>query len=292
MAQKAQINPIEGGVEFVFTNNNFYLQNGTITYPLNSLSMTLDKSDMVTFKNCANDIVLSIKLQDLGKTKAEMEELYAQSFVGSTGGGGITPEEVEEMIDDAVDPLVEAIDEKEEVIARALTDLHENKLDASAYTPSPSITVDQTLDSGSTNPVANSAITTALTGKEDKLSSVIYTLEVLNRYSAGHNGLYSRYKTPQYDYTVTSFFEFGNINGVSVLRPTGNASFGWNGDFSLVETSAITSAMTASSTDAQVPSAKAVYDQLGGLKLVKLTQNEYDALVDKDADTLYVIVNN
>lgn len=290
MAQKAQINPIEGGVEFVFTNNNFYLQNGTITYPLNSLSMTLDKSDMVTFKNCANDIVLSIKLQDLGKTKAEMEELYAQAFVG--GSGGITPEEVEEMIDDAVDPLVEAIDEKEEVIARALTDLHENKLDASAYTPSPSITVDQTLNSGSTNPVANSAITTALTGKEDKLSSVIYTLEAKNQYSAGHNGLYSTYKTPQYDYTVTSFFEFGGINGVSVLRPTGNASTGWHGDFSLVETSAVTTSMTSSSTDSQVPSAKCVFDQLGGLKLVKLTQSEYDALVDKDSDTLYVIVNN
>lgn len=58
-----------------------------------------------------------------------------------------------------------------------------------------------------------------------------------------------------------------------------------------VDTSAITTTITSSSTDAQVPSAKAVYDQLGGLKLVKLTQSEYDSLSTKDNSTLYVIVN-
>ena len=58
-----------------------------------------------------------------------------------------------------------------------------------------------------------------------------------------------------------------------------------------VDTSAITTSISSSSTDAQVPSAKAVYDQLGGLKLVKLTQSEYDALATKDNSTLYVIVN-
>ena len=58
-----------------------------------------------------------------------------------------------------------------------------------------------------------------------------------------------------------------------------------------VDTSAITTTISSSSTDAQVPSAKAVYDQLGGLKLVKLTQSEYDSLTTKDNSTLYVIVN-
>lgn len=271
MAQKAQINPIEGGVEFVFTNNNFYLQNGTITYPLNSLSMTLDKSDMVTFKNCANDIVLSIKLQDLGKTKAEMEELYAQSFVGSTGGGGITPEEVEEMIYDVTDPIVDDINEKEEVIARALTDLHENKLDASAYTPSPSITVDQTLNSGSTNPVANSAVTNNTLSGGVEVGLNLGSLRFWK-----NNG------------QIGGYVRIGAINGRKIMvdGTTGAP------DFSLVETSAVTTSMTASSTNAQVPSAKCVFDQFGGLKLLKLTQSEYDALVDKDADTLYVIVNN
>lgn len=83
-----------------------------------------------------------------------------------------------------------------------------------------------------------------------------------------------------------------------------------------VETSAITSAVTSASTDSEIPTAKAVYDatptttsavtsgstavvesgavysQLGGLKLVKLTQTEYDNLSpDYDSNTLYVIVN-
>ena len=62
-------------------------------------------------------------------------------------------------------------------------------------------------------------------------------------------------------------------------------------NFHLVETSAITTSVSSTSTDSQVPSAKAVYDQLGGLKLVKLSQSEYDGLQTHDASTLYIIVN-
>ena len=58
-----------------------------------------------------------------------------------------------------------------------------------------------------------------------------------------------------------------------------------------VDTSAITTSISSSSTDTQVPSAKAINDQLGGLKLVKLTQSEYDSLTTKDSNTLFVIVN-
>ena len=47
----------------------------------------------------------------------------------------------------------------------------------------------------------------------------------------------------------------------------------------------ITSASTNPVTSA------AIYNQFGGLKLVKLTQSEYDALTTKDNSTLYVIVN-
>ena len=58
-----------------------------------------------------------------------------------------------------------------------------------------------------------------------------------------------------------------------------------------VDTSAIATTITSSSTDAQVPSAKAVNDKLGGLSIVKLTKSEYDSLTTKDNSTLYVIVN-
>lgn len=57
----------------------------------------------------------------------------------------------------------------------------------------------------------------------------------------------------------------------------------------MVATSAVTSAVTSGSTD--VLTSGGAYDQLGGLKLVKLTQSEYDNLSTKDNSTLYVIVN-
>lgn len=107
-------------------------------------------------------------------------------------------------------------------------------------------------------------------------------------------------KTPTSNYTqLNLYLEKGNsgsqslftyvktINSKSITSQNNNNLEG----FSLIETSAITTSVTSSSTDSQVPSAKAVYDQLGGLKLVKLTQSEYDSLTTKDNSTLYVIVN-
>lgn len=59
----------------------------------------------------------------------------------------------------------------------------------------------------------------------------------------------------------------------------------------VVESSAVTSAITSGSTDSEVPSSKAVYDKLGGLSIVKLTDAEYNALQNKDENTLYVVVS-
>ena len=105
------------------------------------------------------------------------------------------------------------------------------------------------------------------------------------------NGIvrYWTWKSPNYPYGQDSICNF-SINGRCPLsKENGVNSSIWK--FSLVETSAITTSVTSSSTDSQVPSAKAVYDQFGGLKLVKLTQSEYDSLTTKDNSTLYVIVN-
>ena len=78
------------------------------------------------------------------------------------------------------------------------------------------------------------------------------------------------------------------VSGTNI-KTINNESLLGEGNFHLVEKSAITTSVSSTSTDTQVPSAKALYDQLGGLKLVKLTQSEYDALQTKDANTLYVI---
>lgn len=80
------------------------------------------------------------------------------------------------------------------------------------------------------------------------------------------------------------------VSGTNI-KTINNESLLGEGNFHLVETSAVTTSVSSTSTDTQVPSAKALYDQLGGLKLVKLSQSEYDALQTKDASTLYIIVN-
>lgn len=133
-----------------------------------------------------------------------------------------------------------------------------------------SITVDTSLDSGSTNAIANNAVTnnTLSGGVESDISMGIIRFRTNN----GQVALYRR---------------FGFINGNPVMV-NGTTS---QPEFHFVETSAVTTSMSSTSTDSQVPSAKAVYDQLGGLKLVKLSQSEYNALQTHDSSTLYVIVN-
>lgn len=55
-----------------------------------------------------------------------------------------------------------------------------------------------------------------------------------------------------------------------------------------VSTSAVTSAVTSGSTD--VLTSGGAYTQFGGMKLVKLTESEYQALSVKDTDVLYVVI--
>ena len=120
-----------------------------------------------------------------------------------------------------------------------------------------SITVDPSLDSGSTNAVANSAITNAINSKENHLTNYLETWTIIKNYSKQCNALYFTYR--ENDNEVTGWFPFANINGKSVESEN---------NFSLVETSAITTSVTSESTDAQVPSAKAVYDMVGNINTI------------------------
>lgn len=116
-----------------------------------------------------------------------------------------------------------------------------------------------------------------------------YTLETAN----GANGktIYWRWRSPSnwmYESGISNF----SINGKLPLSKQESATDSTDiFNFHLVETSAVTTSVSSTSTDTQVPSAKAVYNQLGGLKLVKVSQSEYDALQTKDSSTLYIIVN-
>lgn len=155
-----------------------------------------------------------------------------------------------------------------------------------------SITIDPSLDSGSTNPVANSAITNAIneTARFDGYASDGYLVRISSRDDGNAISIDGMKIKTSGNYisqtAVGTWLYTSTINGKKAVSSSSSNTK----DFNLVETSAITTSVTSSSTDAQVPSAKAVNDKLGGLSLVKLTQSEYDALSPNyDANTLYVI---
>ena len=148
-----------------------------------------------------------------------------------------------------------------------------------------SITIDPSLNSGSTNPVANSAITNAI---NSKVSDISFDTDMgVKRFL--------RFSTPK------SFNKFllqnFKINGTPVLKD-GYVTSDNLVNYNLVPSSAITTSITSSSTDAQVPSAKAVYDALqgggggGGITSGEV-QNMIDESISGKADTSAVTeVNN
>lgn len=95
-----------GSVTFEFSGNSTYLNDGQITVPVNSLALIIDESDMATFRKAAsNDIFVSANIAEFGMTKAELESWYKANMVGATGGGsgsGVTPSEVQTMIDESI----------------------------------------------------------------------------------------------------------------------------------------------------------------------------------------------
>ena len=147
------------------------------------------------------------------------------------------------------------------------------------------VNVVQTTGTSTTDVMSQDAVTTAINAKADKTTAGggLYTASMNN-----YNTLQlSSINGP----IIAGYYKevsFSRINGKYII---GQGSSNPN-SFSLVETSAITTSISSSSTDAQVPSAKAVNDKLGGLKLVKLTQSEYDALATKDNSTLYIVTDS
>ena len=86
-------------ITFAFDNNSGYLQNGTIEVPVNSLSLVIDGSDMVTFKKAnSNDVFVSALASDFGMTKAQLISFYKNNMVDSF----INADEAQSMIDESI----------------------------------------------------------------------------------------------------------------------------------------------------------------------------------------------
>lgn len=162
-----------------------------------------------------------------------------------------------------------------------LTEAEYNALPASAKT-SNSLFVITDAEAGDlsnyyTKTETDNAITAATSTKQDTLVSGTNIKTINNESILGEGNIDIQGGGGGSSYTAGDGIDINN----DVISVTGK-----------VDTSAITTTITSSSTDAQVPSAKAVYDQFSGLKLVKLTQSEYDSLTTKDSQTLYVVTNS
>lgn len=252
------ITPSTDSVKFVFDGNQYYLNDGSISYPLNSLSMTIDQSDVITFKSQSGDIVLGCPLEQLGKTKEEMEELYESSFVG---GAGVTPEDVEELIEEAVSGKQDTSG----MTAYTLTSTTDalNTV-VTAHTANTTIHVTAADKASWDAKVDQADLEEAVSGKADT-NDVNEALEVASR--AMHELKDGKQDTSGMTaYTLTSTTD---------------------------ELSGTVTAHTANTTIHVSASDRANWDgavtALGGNKIVALTQAQYDALTVKDAHTLYII---
>lgn len=65
-----------GSVTFSFSGNSGYLQDGTISVPVNSLSLVIDESNMATFRKPNNDVFVSALVSEFGMTKNELIAWY------------------------------------------------------------------------------------------------------------------------------------------------------------------------------------------------------------------------
>lgn len=146
-----------------------------------------------------------------------------------------------------------------------------------------SVNVVQTTGTSTADVMSQDAVTTVINTVSDAIPST-YISSISKDYDEGLVR-FVRFSAPsKFNYF---FLDNPKINGTPIHIFDGAVSNIHN--FSLVETSAITTSVSSSSTDAQIPSAKSVNDKLGGLSLVKLTQTEYDALTTKDDNTVYFI---
>ena len=260
-------------IVFEFSGNSTYLNDGTIAVPQNSLALIIDESDMVSFKKAnSNDLFVSANISEFGMTKDELISWYETNMVGSTGGGGVTTGEVQTQIDNSISGKVDTTTytaytaATDTVLSNKQTTLTagtgisivDNVISAEG---GGSITVDQTIDRTSENPISNKAISNKATDGEG------------NVVNTG-----GRYKWEFYSvggYSTKQGFYLDTINGDTVVR-----KYSTTRNLSLVETSAITTSITSSSTDAQVPSAKAVYDALGSAG-GGVTTGEVQTMIDE-----------
>lgn len=286
----------------IFDPSNYYTKSEidqSISGKADSTAVTQEISAAVSGKVNTSAIVSAVTS---GSTNSEIPT--AKAVYDALGEGGITSAEVQTMINQSISGKMDTsvFDEKERVIASGFVELHESKVETSAITssitsgstdaeiPSAKAVYDALGEGGITSGEAQTMIDQSISGKADSsavtqeisaaTSGKADTSAVTEAISAAVSGKADSSAVTEEISAAVS----GKADSSAVTEAISAAVSG------KVDTSAITTSITSLSTDVQVPSAKAVYDKMGGLTIVKLTQQEYDDLLVKDSNTLYVVV--
>lgn len=195
-------------------------------------------------------------------------------------------EEVELAVAQSINVLAQSVSGKQDtLVAGSGITISGNVISADGGS---SITVDPTLDSGSTNPVANSAITAALDLKCNIGTGADSPMRWINR---------NNYYCDATKVEGSSFILAGwiSVNGQSVITDGANEwQYGTHINLDLVEKAEYDEAQLATSNALNNLNTRVNENTtaLGGITLLQISQTDYDALTDKDPNTLYIIITN
>lgn len=285
--------------------SNYYTKSETsgATEISTALSSKADTATTYTKTETDNAITAATSTkQDTLVSGTNIKTINNQSILGEGnitieggGGGGITSSEVQTMIDESISGKTNQNDN--------LFTIRTNVIEAVVISGGKNIRIIFAFDIIQNNQIV---LSTDTVNDKSSLLSALATLGFDNNiyYIKGINWSNETYNTSYYGeflghkcYAVLLSYipDFGSTtiglkrnNLYYTLDSVSNGKYNYN---YLDNKPSITTSITSASTDSEITSAKAVYDQLGGLKLVKLTQSEYDSLTTKDNSTLYVIVN-
>lgn len=300
----------ESSIIFTFTDSNHYLTgDGTIEVPKSSLSLITDDSQMATFRKApSNDIFVSAPYSEFGKTKAELIEWFEEN--GFSDGGGVTPEEVEDMIDEAVIPIendVETISGDVQTLSGEVAnkveqsdfdDLKDEIIDNERVISEAFVAVSGAIDDNAaaisgkadassvyTKSETDAAITSAIS--EIQLSGYVET-EVFDQKeeAIAHALTDLNERIPDMDdYVTTDTFNRLKAQVSEQEINKANVTYVDNAIDDVEQTIEDNELVTAQAF-------VSINNRLGGLSFVALTQAEYDALTTKDSNTIYFIKDN
>ena len=160
-------------IKFTFSGNTMYLNDGEIEAPYNSLTLITDNSGMATFKRIDGDIFISARYEEFGMTKAQLESWFKNNACNAGGGGGsgsgMTPEEVQYMIDESISGKVDTSDYETYTASTQII------LSGKANSSDVSLEITQAVSGKANSSDVTQEINQAVSGKVDNSTFTVYT---------------------------------------------------------------------------------------------------------------------